>query len=127
MAKHPGGRPIKWTPAKIAGLRQKFLDYLYAKKEDDPDEYVHPVPSVSEFAFLHHIRRQMIYEHSDFAEAIELCKMKRERDLEMGGLSGALNASVAIFGLKQLGWTDKATDSSEDFEKDKSVLEQLLR
>lgn len=92
------------------------MDYLYAKKDDEPDEYLHPVPSVSEFAFLHHIRRQMIYEHDDFAEAIELCKMKREHDLELGGLSGTFNPSVAIFALKQLGWTDRpegADDSGE--------------
>lgn len=103
--KNLGGRPVKWTPAKIEELRLDFMNYLYKKNEED--EYVNQVPNVSEFAFEHGISRQRLYEFEELREAIELCKTKKERDLEVGALSGALNPTMAIFSLKQIGWTDR--------------------
>ena len=52
------------------------------------------------------MNRQRLYEFPEFSDALELCKSKRERDLEMGALSGAFPPGMAIFGLKQLGWKD---------------------
>lgn len=114
MAKHAGGRPVSvWTPAARAKLLEEFMEYLYAK-DDMSGEYANPVPSVSEFAFQKHINRQRLYEFEEFSDALELCKSKRERDLEMGGLSGAFPPAMAIFGLKQLGWKDtqESTDAA---------------
>lgn len=111
MAKHPGGRPVSvWTPAARAKLLEDFYEYLYAK--DDDDGYVNTVPSVSEFCFQRHINRQRLYEFDEFSDALEACKSKRERDLEMGALSGVFPPAMAIFALKQLGWKD--TQESTD-------------
>ena len=100
-----GGRPVKWTPAKIKQLRREFFEYLYAK--DEEGQYKNQVPSVSQFAFEHHISRQRLYEFEELKEVIQLCHTKKESDLELGALSGVLNPSMAIFSLKQLGWTDR--------------------
>jgi hypothetical protein len=107
VAKHPGGRPVKWTPTKRLRLRKKLAEYLYAKDTDG--EYSNPVPNISEFAFENQISRQRIYEFEELRDLIELCHTKKERDLEVGALTGKLNATMAIFSLKQLGWTDKQT------------------
>jgi hypothetical protein len=104
MVKRRSGRPPKWTPAKRKELNDAFIDYLY---ETDLDgHYVHSPPNVSEFAFLHHISRQRLYEFPEVRETIELCKTKKEWDLETGGLSETLNPAMAIFSLKNLGWSD---------------------
>ena len=113
MPRHPGGRPISvWTPAARKSLLEEFLKYLY-DKNDDGEDYKNPVPSVSEFAFQHKINRQRLYEFDEFSDALELCKSKRERDLEMGGLSGAFPPGMAIFGLKQLGWKDTPDEENK--------------
>lgn len=114
MAKHPGGRPVKWTPAKIKKLHQEFLDYLY--ETDTDGSYVHAPPNVSEFAFLHQISRQRLYEFPEMKDVLELCKTKKEWDLETGGLSGQLNPTMAIFSLKQIGWSDSPLNTG-DYDK----------
>jgi hypothetical protein len=106
------GRPIKWTPSKIKELYNDLEKYLY--EQDSMGEYVNSVPSISEFAFKHHISRQRLYEFEELSELIAICKTKKEHDLETGALSGQLNYVMAIFSLKQLGWTDRPSGDSDD-------------
>lgn len=44
---------------------------------------------------------------SELAQSIKKCVGYKEVDLERGGLTGKYDRTMAVFSLKQLGWTDK--------------------
>jgi len=76
------------------------------------NEYVNKsaIPILAECAVELGHHRQFFYEHDDcleFLDAKERLLSKKEFRLEVGALSGNLNASMAIFSLKQMGWSDK--------------------
>lgn len=73
-------------------------------------------PIVAEYAHANGITRQYLYELAATAkkrgdprlsDAIKMLSEAKEIALERGGLSGHFSPSMAIFSLKQLGWTDK--------------------
>jgi len=68
------------------------------------------IPVLAECAFELGYSRQFFYEHDDcpeFSDARKRLLAKKEFRLEVGALSGNLNASMSIFSLKQMGWSDK--------------------
>lgn len=104
------GRPPK---VKVDDILAALDPYL---KEADP-------PIVAEFAHLCGITRQRLYSLADekkkkgderLFDAIKRLSEEKEIRLERGALSGHYSPSVAIFSLKQLGWTDKAVVIQED-------------
>lgn len=66
-----------------------------------------PIPIVAEFAYLNKIPKATLYEIPEFRKMTERCVTKKEFLLEKGALTGDLEKTMAIFSLKQLGWTDK--------------------
>ncbi len=104
-------RPKKYTKSKLREIAKEIDAYV----EKPPNG----IPSIAECCYLlgekiGTYRRQFFYEHDDCPEFLDSVKKliaKKEYMLEMGGLSGKLNTSVAIFSLKQLGWTDKQEHS----------------
>lgn len=94
---NPVGHPIEYTPERIQQLK------------DDMEKYVeeHSIPIVAEFAYIQRIRRQKLYEIPELADTLERLINKKEAQLEKGGLSNVLNASMAKFSLAQLGWSEK--------------------
>lgn len=101
------GRPVKYTENKLKELLDSFYDYI--EKTD--------IPIVAEFAYLNGFSRQRLYEFNDklegFSDAIKLCITKKEAQLEKKALGNEINNTMAIFSLKQLGWTDKAEVSHD--------------
>jgi UTP-glucose-1-phosphate uridylyltransferase len=91
------GRPQKYTEPVINEMVQKFADYI-----NDTE-----LPIVAEFAYMNDIDRKYLYDHEEFSALLKKCKSKKETALERGAISGAYVPSVAIFSLKQLGWSDK--------------------
>ena len=80
-------------------------------------------PIVAEFAHSVGITREYLYELAAtrkkegdprLSYAIKWISEAKEIDLERGGLTGDYAQSVAIFSLKQLGWTDKAAVIPEE-------------
>jgi len=105
------GRPPK---VKINDIIAAVGPYL---EDADP-------PIVAEFAHQQGITRQYLYElaatakkrgDARLSDAIKMLSEAKEIKLERGGLSGRYSPSVAIFSLKQLGWSDKgpADDAAE--------------
>lgn len=86
-------RPREWDRAE---LREALLTYIDANE----------IPIVAEFASTHGVDRQRLYEWVELADAIKACVVKKEAGLERQALKGAINCSMAIFSLKQLGWKD---------------------
>ena len=94
---NPVGHPIEYTPERIQEIKEAMERYI--------DE--NSVPIVAEFAYLQRIRRQKLYEIPELADTLERLINKKESQLEKGGLSNVLNASMAKFSLAQLGWSEK--------------------
>lgn len=91
------GRPVQFTQERIQEIKEAMERYI--------DE--NSVPIVAEFAYLNDIRRQKLYEIPELADTLGKLIDKKEAQLEKGGLSNALNASMAKFSLAQLGWSEK--------------------
>ena len=91
-----GGRPKKWTPAKRKELLDKFYEYI--EKSD--------IPIIAEFAYQHWISDKTLYTFDEFVEPIKIAVTKKKAQLELGGLGNQINTTMAIFSLKQLGWSD---------------------
>ena len=93
-------RPKKYT--------KKYLKEVAILINEYVDKSAIPVLAECAFELGHH--RQFFYEHDDcpeFLDAVKRLLAKKEFRLEVGALSGNLNASMAIFSLKQMGWSDK--------------------
>jgi predicted CopG family antitoxin len=97
IQKHPGGRPSLFTSEELERLKQDFEQYI----QDNT------IPIVAEFAYQHNLTKQYLYDREEFSDLLKKCVQKKEANLEKGALAGKLTPSVAIFSLKQLGWTDK--------------------
>jgi hypothetical protein len=82
-------------------LRVKMLEYL------DSDGY----KTITAFCVKYRISRRYLYklfeDHEELKHIGEQITLTREQALEVGGLSGELNAGMAKFALNQLGWSEK--------------------
>lgn len=88
-----------------------------------------PIPIVKEFALQVGYAREYLYElaaahpKSGLREALQRIIDQKEIILEKGALTGALDRSMAIFSLKQIGWRDQPPDNKQSDDK----LDALLR
>lgn len=118
------GRPPK---VKINDILAAVDPYL---EDADP-------PIVAEFAHQQGITRQYLYElaatakkrgDARLSDAIKKLSEAKEIKLERGGLSGRYSPSVAIFSLKQLGWSDKGpAEAAAEDERADDPLSAALR
>ena len=73
--------------------------------------------TVTSFCRKNRISRSWLYalcaEDQELKDISEQINLAREEHLELGGLSGDLNAGMAKFALSQMGWTEKQ-DISEN-------------
>lgn len=85
---------------------------------NDADEYIRTAdpPILAEYAHIHGITRQYLYQLADIekkngkpelSDTLKKISEAKEIKLEKKGLSGEYAPNVAIFSLKQLGWSDK--------------------
>ena len=103
MAKHPGGRPRKWTPKVLMQLVVKLRRYIERET----------FPMLGDFAGKHGFsaQRWSDWEHDEslpaevrwhIAEAKQMCKDKFLANVIKGGLSAKTQKSVSIFLIKAL-------------------------
>ena len=111
MAKHPGGRPRKFSKKRVKELQDAFEEYIDS----------HEIPIVAEFAYTNNILRENLYDYPEFSTLIKKCIGKKEANLEHGMLSGGMPPAAAIFSLKQLGWSDK-----KEFEHSGNIGVQIV-
>ena len=112
--KRPVGRPFTIDREQ---LKLNMLKYL------EEDGY----KTVTSFCRKYRISRSWLYalcsddqELKDISEQINLA---REEHLEIGGLSGDLNAGMAKFALSQLGWSEKQEVKNTNIEVPNVSLE----
>ena len=95
---HPGGRPREYDRDLIA---QQFAAYILETE----------IPIVAEFAAQHGLSKQFLYDCEELSGLVKQCTCKKEGALERKALQGDCNVTMAIFSLKQLGWTDKVDNT----------------
>lgn len=93
----PAGRPRKYTKKRLKEIEQKIIAYTEQTA----------LPIVAECAYELGMHRQQLYEFPEINDAVKKLITKKESVLEKGALSGKLNPSMAIFSLKQIGWSDQ--------------------
>lgn len=86
-------RPREWDRAELV---ESLLQYVETTE----------IPKVAEFAYLHGLHREQVYEMPELSYGLKLLITKKEHALEGKALSGDVNCSMAIFSLKQIGWKD---------------------
>ena len=97
MAKGKPGAPIKYTAELQAELAASLNDYVERTE----------IPILKEWCVINGNLSKYIYELPGLSDAIKRCIEKKESQLERKALSGEINVTMAIFSLKQLGWTDR--------------------
>ncbi len=65
------------------------------------------IPIIAEFAYQHNVYHEFFYDHDEFSTLLKKARDKKIAQLEKLALEGKVNVTMAIFSLKQLGWTDK--------------------
>ena len=103
---------------------------------NDVDEYIQSAnpPIVAEYAIMHGITRQYLYElakkeegegDSRLSDTIKKIVDSKAIMLERNGLLGKYQPTMAIFSLKQLGWKDKPDIEDDDTDMVKQFLEAI--
>ncbi|HNX81723.1 MAG TPA: hypothetical protein PKL77_06210 [Candidatus Omnitrophota bacterium] len=102
QGKNLGGRPPTFTEDLIREICDKLEEYI-----ENTD-----IPIVAKFAAMNHVCKQRLYDFAKkydwFGDTMKKCIDKKESSLEELALYNKINVSMAIFSLKQLGWTDKS-------------------
>lgn len=65
------------------------------------------IPIAAEFAASVGCSKYHIYDTEDYADLLAHCFSKKEAALERLCLAGKINPAMAIFSLKQMGWSDR--------------------
>jgi len=92
-----GGRPRNLSDDEILDLVDRLEDYI-ANTD---------IPIVTEFAYQNNISRDDLYNYDEFYALRKTAIDKKEAQLERKALNGEIDKTMAIFSLKQLGWSDK--------------------
>lgn len=107
-------RPVKYTRKRRREILAALLTYI-----EDTD-----IPIIAEFCYQNKLSRQRLYEFAEdgrwpreaeeFSDALELLRCKKEANLEIGGLTRALEPKIVALSLSQLGWSEKTTLQGPD-------------
>jgi hypothetical protein len=95
--KKPVGRPRAHTQTEDEKIIANMIKYTNENT----------IPILAEFCYLNNVTKQYLHQHEEFTTVLKRLLAKKEAQLEKGALGGKINSSVAIFSLKQLGWSDK--------------------
>ena len=91
------GRPRNYSDDEIVDIKERLSKYIESEQ----------IPIIAEFAYKNDIPRQTFYDYEEFSTLLKKLMDKKESQLEKLSLTGDVNTTMAIFSLKQLGWTDK--------------------
>ena len=103
--KHAGGRPPKLNPEERAIVYKAMQDYIART----PDPIIVGFCAWDSIAIKYDVTDDNIYDWQEFSGLRKRATMKQEAYLASGALIGKLNATMAIFRLKQPvhGYTDR--------------------
>jgi hypothetical protein len=113
----------------VQGFQKIYTPELIAEIVDAMMEYTErsSIPILAEFAYQRKIPVNTFSEIPELNEAKQMLFLKKQAQLEKGTLLGQLNPSMAIFSLKQLGWSDKQEIVEKTTDSDQSLLAALTK
>jgi hypothetical protein len=88
------GRPQEYDRDALA---REFAEYIESQE----------IPIIAEFAYQHKIDMARFYDWPEFENLLKECIQKKQTALERKALKQDVNVTMAIFSLKQMGWSDK--------------------
>lgn len=91
------GRPPKYNQEQILILQERLKRYIVNTQ----------IPIIAEFAYKNNVARSTLYEYEELSTLLKKAVNKKATMLERFALRGKVNCTMAIFSLKQLGWSDK--------------------
>ena len=110
MAKR--GRPVKWTDDRLEELAETLMQYTEETE----------IPILALFCYENGIIREQIYElarkNANLSYAIKVIMEKKQGNLETKALNGEVDKTMAIFSLKQMGWSDKIEQTHTTIDND---------
>ena len=92
-----GGRPRKFNEDQVEQILELMAEYIETTQ----------IPIAAEFAYKNGIPKQTLYDYEEFSFLLKTMMSKKEAQLERMALSKQINVAMAIFSLKQMGWSDK--------------------
>ena len=139
----PVGRPLKY---KTAEEMQKGIDEYFELCQPKPmmdaadkpfidskgnQMYELNPPTISGLALhLGFVNRASMYDYEqrgEFSDTIKKARTRCEQWIEKNGIEGKTPPAMAIFALKNYGWTDKPEkQETDDTANDLSILQQAL-
>lgn len=93
----PGGRPKKYSKTFIKNIARRFQEYIENTE----------LPIIARFAADNGLYKGWFYDYDEFSNLLKEATTKKEAALQEKGFAGEINVPMAIFALKQLGWSDK--------------------
>ena len=103
--KHAGGRPRKYDRDATAVLLRQYIDS-------------NEIPIVAEFAHQNKLPMDLLWDWPEISGLLKECTAKKQAALERKALAGEVNVTMAIFSLKQMGWSDRQENT---FKGDKNA------
>ena len=91
------GRPKKYTEEYLADLVESLWTYIEETE----------IPILKEWCLREGVPSKHVYDFEELSDPIKACVDKKEVNLERLGLANEIDKTMAIFSLKQLGWSDK--------------------
>jgi hypothetical protein len=91
------GRPRKYNDEQVKEIQEQLEQYI-----EDTE-----IPIIVEFAYQYNVSRDSLYDYDEFSTLIKRAIDKKEAQLERKALNNEIDRTMAIFSLKQLGWSDK--------------------
>lgn len=100
--KHPGGRPVKWTPEVVESLAAELVEWMKVPVNYWMKDFAHG----KGFSFQRMV--EFCSWNEKFSDAYKMAQEMQESKLVKLGLSGKRNPAMAIFALKNVaGWRDR--------------------
>jgi hypothetical protein len=121
-----GAKPSRYPPSVLKELREKFEAYIEFAR----------LPTIHRFAYDNKITRSCIYDYPNYFEDLhERLIDKQVANSIENGANGTMNSGMAIFLLKQHGFSDRkdlrfpdgvnvSNLSMDDFQKAKKAKDE---
>jgi len=139
----PVGRPLKYKTAEEMQARiDEYFELCQPKPMMDAADkpfidskgnqmYELNPPTISGLALhLGFVNRASMYDYEqrgEFSDTIKKARTRCEQWIEKNGIEGKTPPAMAIFALKNYGWTDKPEkQETDDTGSDLSILQQAL-
>lgn len=103
------GRPYTYDRAELVDMLNAYIEQT-------------TIPIVAEFAYFAGMHRQGVYAMPELADGLKRLITKKEAMLERMAMTGQIDKTMAIFSLKQIGWSDQPKLANGEDETSRTIV-----